>query len=66
MSHGFVSYVTRPTRITEFTATLIDHMFVKLPRSMITVPIKPGLLFNDITDHHPIFLLMSTQQKQVI
>ena len=63
MSHGFVPYVTRPTRITEFTATLIDHMFVKLPRSMITAPIKAGILFNDITDHLPIFLLMSTQQK---
>ena len=30
---------------------------------MITAPIKAGILFNDITDHLPIFLLMSTQQK---
>ena len=61
MSHVFVPYVRRPTRITGFTATL-DHMFVKLPYSMITAPITDGIVFNDITENLPIFLLMSTQQ----
>ena len=65
MSHGFVPYVTRPTKITEFTAILIDHMFVKLHRGMITAPITAGILFNDITDHLHIFLLMSTQKKNI-
>ena len=54
----------QPNRIAEFTATLIDHMFVKWPRSMIAAPIKAGILFNDITNHLPIFLLMSTQQRK--
>ena len=63
MSHGFVPYITRPTRITEYTATLIDHLFVRLPRHKMTAPVKAGILFNDITDHLPIFLYLSVQSK---
>ena len=57
MSHGFVLYITRPNRITEYTATLIDHLFVRLPRHKTTAPVKAGILFNDITVHLPIFFL---------
>ena len=63
MSHGFVPYSTRPTRITEYTATLIDHLFVRLPCHKMTAPVKAGILFNDITDHLPIFLYLSVQSK---
>ena len=63
MSHGFVPYITRPTRITEYTATLIDHLFVRLPRHKVTAPVKAGILFNDITDHLPIFLFLSVQSR---
>ena len=63
MSHGFVPYITRPTRITEYTATLIDHLFVRLPRHKVTAPVKAGILFNDITDHLPIFLYLLVQSK---
>ena len=63
MSHGFVPYITRPTRITEYSATLIDHLFIRLPRNKLNVPVKAGILFNDITDHLPIFMFMSIQSE---
>ena len=63
MSHGFVPYITRLTRITEYTATLIDHPFVRLPRHKMTAPVKAGILFNNITDHLPIFLYLSVQSR---
>ena len=61
MSHGFIPYITRPTRITEYTATLIDHLFIRLPHRQMTVPVKAGILFNDMTDHLPIFAFLSIQ-----
>ena len=60
MSHGFVPYITRPTRITEYTATDIDHLFIRLPRHKMTAPVNAGILFNDIIDHL-IFLFLSIQ-----
>ena len=65
MSHGFIPYITRPTRITEYTATLIDHLFIKLPHHQMTAPVKAGILFNDMTDHLPIFALLSFQDKSL-
>ena len=37
MSHGFIPYITRPTQITEYTATLIDHLFIKLPHHICII-----------------------------
>ena len=58
MSRGFVPYITRPTRITEYTATNIDHLFIRLPRYKMTAPVNAGILFNDITDHLLIILFL--------
>ena len=63
MSLGFVPYITRPTRITKYSATIIDHFFVRLPRDKLNVPVNAGILFNDITDHLPIFMFMSIQRE---
>ena len=65
MSHGFIPYITRPTRITEYTATLVDHLFIKLPHHQMTAPVKAGILFNDMTDHLPIFAILSFQDKRL-
>ena len=65
LSQGFLPYITRPTRITEYTATLIDHFFVKIPTKSLEMPINSGILFNDITDHLPIFLVMRSRNKSV-
>ena len=65
MSHRFIPYITRPTRITEFTATLIDHLFIKLPHHQMSAPVNAGILFNDLTDHLPIFAWLSSQDKSL-
>ena len=58
MSHGFVPYITRPTRITEYTATLIDHIFIRLLHCKIAAPVRAGVLFNDMPDHLPICIFL--------
>ena len=44
---------------------LIDHFFVKIPTKSPEMPISSGILFNDITDHFPIFLIMRSRNKFV-
>ena len=47
--------ITRPTRITPHTATLIDNIFV----NNFFVCSRSGLLFTDISDHLPVFSIHS-------
>ena len=63
LSYGFIPYITRPTRITEYTDTLIDHIFLRLPVRKMTTPVNSGVLFNDITDHLPVFLLLHDENQ---
>ena len=52
-SHSFIPCITKPTRITNNSATLIDNIFSNnLSENTFT-----GLLFTDISDHLPIFYL---------
>ena len=52
MSYGYVPLITLPTRVTDHTATCIDHIFVK-PAKNITL--TPGVLYADLSDHLPVF-----------
>jgi hypothetical protein len=47
----FIPLMTRPTRITSHTATLIDNIFT----NQLSHCLKSGLLFTDISDHLPVF-----------
>ncbi len=47
----FFPLITRPTRITSHTATLIDNIFT----NHIDHHLFTGLLFTDISDHLPVF-----------
>ena len=44
--------ISRPTRIASYTATLIDNIFTNNIDNFMT----SGLLFNDLSDHLPIFV----------
>ena len=57
-SYRFLPYITLPSRITNFSATFIDHIFVRIADNKRIEPadIASGLLFNDITDHLPCFI----------
>ena len=54
--HNYLPYITRPTRITSHSATLIDHMFVRMKqndRKMFS-----GIFYCAITDHLPNFVVI--------
>ena len=57
-SYRFLPYITLPSRITSFSATRIDHIFVRIAdkKRITSDDIASGLFFNDITDHLPCFI----------
>ena len=55
LSLGFMPIITKPTRITDHTATLIDHIYTNTPEKLI----KSGLCLADISDHLPLFCTMA-------
>ena len=58
-SRMFFPLITRPTRITEHRASLIDNIFTNDPLSQSV----SGLFINDISDHLPIFSLISCKLR---
>ena len=53
LSYSFVPLITRPTRITDQSRTLIDNIFTNIN----PIP-KGGIILSDITDHFPVFAIM--------
>ena len=67
MSHGYLPYITLPTRITDFSTTCIDHIFVKdVTKESRTGKkhdeILSGMFYCDISDHLPCFLSLLWQR----
>ena len=52
LSHSLCPSIFRPTRITTYSATLIDNTF------SYTQPFSTGILLTDISDHLPVFSIM--------
>jgi len=61
ISHGLVPTITRPTRITHSTATLIDNIYIKLHN---VEHIQSGVLTTKLSDHMPIFAFYGKQLKK--
>ena len=55
LSKQYLPYVTPPTRITDFSATCIDHIFVRFAKYHKS-QIMSGISYCVITDHLPCFL----------
>ena len=55
--HCFLPLINRPTGITSHSASLIDNIFT----NNLSHNLKSGILFTDISDHLPIFTLLSLQ-----
>ena len=53
--------IDRPSRITEYSATLIDNIF----SNNFNEKISNGLLINDISDHLPVFNVTKEMQNYV-
>jgi hypothetical protein len=58
---SFLPLITRPTRITEHTATLIANIFTNDLEQIESS--KNGLVFSDISDHLPVFHIASFPTK---
>ena len=57
-NNSFVPVITKPTRITEHSKTLIDHIYTNTDLTTPTYKHKQGILRTDISDHYPVFYLM--------
>ena len=56
--NGLFPLITKPTRITQESATLIDHIFT----SAIANPIFPGIILSDISDHFFTYCAIPSKQ----
>ena len=50
-THGFIPLITKPTRITDHSATLIDHIYTNRTDTNMT----SGIITTDISDHFGMF-----------
>ena len=62
LSHDLIPCITKPTRITHATATLIDNIFIS-PKLQHTM--TPYILTDDISDHLPIVAMLGNQKKSL-
>ena len=58
-SHNFIPHILTPTRISDHSATCIDHIFLRLPTKQIDCNVISGNIISDITDHLPNFIMIS-------
>ena len=58
ISNNFMPTIIAPTRFTNNSVTLIDHVFIRLPKSKINNRISAGNLIFDISDHLPNFTII--------
>ena len=59
--NGFLPLITKPTRITDHSRTLIDHIYTNHNPSKII----PGIATFDISDHLPVFCIVDTHIKKI-
>ena len=54
---GYMPIITKATRITDHSATLIDHIYTNAPQKVFT----SGIYLADISDHLPCFSTLATK-----
>ena len=57
-SNDFLPLITKPTRITNHTKTLIDHIYTN---AINVFNATPGIATIDISDHLPVFCVFNKQ-----
>jgi len=61
-SHGIFPLITKPTRISSTSSTLIDNIF---SNNIIGNSIFKGILFTDVSDHFPVFSINLNENIKV-
>ena len=59
-SYNLLPLITKPTRITDYTSTLIDHIYTNAPIHNTV----SGICLIDISDHLPVFCVSDTFTKK--
>ena len=57
LAYNFIPKITLPTRIKDTSMTLIDHIFLRVPKTDIDKPVYCGNLYSETTDHLPNFIV---------
>ena len=63
LDHGFFPMITLPTRIQDDKCTNIDHIIVNMEFIKKSNKRTPGILFHDVSDHLPTFLVVENKKK---
>ena len=63
--NNFIPCITLPTRITNHSTTLIDHIFVKMPKKLIQNKVSSGNIIVDIADHLPNFTFINIKTPTI-
>ena len=64
-SNGFISLITRPTRVTISSATIIDNIFTNQFSSQLGESLQ-GILLTDISDHYPVFYIAKSMANKKV
>ena len=64
LSHNLIPSIIIPTRFTDRSITLIDHIFIRLPKSKINNMVTSGNFTTDISDHLSNFAIIDIEIKR--
>ena len=59
-SLGFIPLITKPTRVTPYSATLIDHIYTN--KQLIDT--TSGIIISDVSDHFGVFTIVNSTQRK--
>merc|ERR1712240_285825 len=65
LTNNFIPCITLPTRITDHSISLIDHIFIKTPKKLIQNKCSSGNLILDISDHLPNFSFIDIKTPSI-
>ena len=61
LESNFIPCINIPTRLTDTSATIIDHINIRLPARKVSHKLSAGNLISDITDHLPNFVILDEE-----
>ena len=61
LSHGYTEVISRPTRITDHSATLLDHIYT----NSLSLTTSTGILINDLSDHLGTYINLNMNSTRV-
>ena len=62
---NFIPCISLPTRITDHSATIIDHILFKPPKKLLQHKCSSGNIFTDLSDHLPNFIFFDIKTPKI-